>query len=144
MTVSYHKGDVFEQLKPNTILVHGCNARHVMGAGIALQVKRRFPEAYHDYMATPILKLGMVIFTQVAPNTYIANAITQEGVGTDRAHATTSAIWSCLTKVKEFNEFYKVIMPEIGCGLGGLKTDDVFPVIEKVFCDHQKCEVYSL
>lgn len=146
MTVKIINDDVFKHFDSNTILVHGCNAQHVMGSGVAALVRRHFPEAYGDYMGTAQLKLGDVIFTKVSgDNRWIANAITQEFFGrTGGPFASVDAIRSALEKVKQFKINCKVIMPEIGCGLGGLSKQDVYPVVQEVFCDEQACEIYVL
>ena len=34
------------------VIVHGCNCRHAMGAGIAKQIKDSFPEAWAADLAT--------------------------------------------------------------------------------------------
>ena len=54
--------ETFESL-PNAYLVHCCNCFHTMGAGVALEVRRRYPEAYRADLETKRgdpLKLGTV------------------------------------------------------------------------------------
>lgn len=145
--VLYKTGDLFDYFSGKTILVHGCNAQHVMGGGIALQVRRKFPQAYYDYMATPKLVLGDVIFTDVGESEMVvANAITQEFFGNDhnKRYASTDAIYKSLLRVRRVYGRHQVIMPEIGCGLGGLSMDEVKPIIESVFDDDlQTCIVVT-
>lgn len=145
MAVEYIFGDLFDHFIDNTILVHGCNTQHVMGSGVALQVKQKYPAAYYEYMSRPVLTLGDVIFVCVdeSRNMWIANAITQEFFGRDgKVYADLTAIESTLTRVKEFYKF-TIIMPEIGCGLGGLTTEKVFPIINNVFNEKQICKVIT-
>lgn len=71
------------------IIVHGCNAQGVMGAGIALQLRKRYPRIFIDYinLINRTNKnerhrlLGLVLWTKITPKFYIANAITQEFYG---------------------------------------------------------------
>lgn len=44
-----HKKMSLFEAGPNTILAHACNAKGAWGAGIALEFKKRFPEAYKEY-----------------------------------------------------------------------------------------------
>ena len=34
---------------PDRIIVHGCNAQGVMGAGVAKAIRTKYPEAYSNY-----------------------------------------------------------------------------------------------
>ena len=45
--VEYVKGNLFDE--PQEIIVHGCNARGVMGAGFAKDLKEKYPENYKEY-----------------------------------------------------------------------------------------------
>lgn len=48
--LSYEKISLFEVPK-DSMLVHGCNAQGVWGAGIAAKFKSRFPSAFESYNA---------------------------------------------------------------------------------------------
>lgn len=140
------------------ILVHGCNCKGVMGAGVAGQIAKKWPSVYQDYarrFKDTYLCLGMVQyylneeyfseFFQNHPFKYdvnlvkdvhspivIANAMTQFRPGPD---ANLDAIVACMAHVKMVAKDLKlpVYFPEIGCGIGGLKWDDVGPAIDNVF-----------
>lgn len=48
--------DIFERFGAYVdygILIQGCNCFHTMGKGIALEIKKRYPEAYEADLATP-------------------------------------------------------------------------------------------
>ena len=49
------------------VIVHGCNCRHAMDAGIAKQIKAAFPEAYAADLATPkgAGKLGTISTAEI-------------------------------------------------------------------------------
>jgi ADP-ribose 1''-phosphate phosphatase len=45
----YRRANLFKAAEPGAILLHACNASGSWGAGIALQFKKRFPNAYKEY-----------------------------------------------------------------------------------------------
>lgn len=77
-------GDILSVTKG--IIVHGCNAQGVMGSGIALQIRNKYPAAYEAYHKEHLqngLRLGDVIWAQVTDDLIIGNAITQDKYGRD-------------------------------------------------------------
>ena len=59
-------GDLIEMAEHGDfdVIVHGCNCFCTMGAGIALQIKHHFPEAYYadcDYSKKLQVNLGVMI-----------------------------------------------------------------------------------
>ena len=80
-------GSIFDTLPPYSILVHQCNALGVMGAGLAAEVKKRWPAAYEKYHEAcvqakddPASLLGKVIWAKVSDDLIICNAIGQVGI----------------------------------------------------------------
>lgn len=55
--IIHRKGSLFDA-PPQSVLVHACNARGVWGAGVAAQMKERFPTAFEAYAAQ--CRLGML------------------------------------------------------------------------------------
>jgi O-acetyl-ADP-ribose deacetylase (regulator of RNase III) len=77
-------GDVTEPIgKGNKIICHCTNNIFVMGSGVALALKRKWPKVYSDYKewrnANP--QLGDVQFVKVDKNIAVANILGQEGIG---------------------------------------------------------------
>ena len=106
------------------IIVHGCNCWGVMGAGIAAQVRSRYPTAYEVYMkkhSTDGLKLGEITSAEVAPNKIIVNANTQFNCGGDRRYVNYEAVAECFEAVK--------MLARLMEGAGHPKLDIVFPMI---------------
>ena len=129
------------------IIVHGCNCQGVMGGGFALEVKNRFPLAYHEYdkvHRTNGLKLGEICFAEVAPNKFIINANTQEGFGGSRRNVSYDAVADCFSEVYRFAKVIEqhrgvkldVIFPAIGAGLGGGDWKIISAIIDVVIPDH--------
>lgn len=79
-------GDVTSPLRG--IIGHGVNCQGVMGSGVALAIRNKFPEAYHRYVelcnnTKPEWLLGTTQLVQVSENLYIANMFTQLNYGGD-------------------------------------------------------------
>lgn len=126
------------------LIIHGCNAQGVMGAGVALAIKNRFPEAYRSYrnayLANDGLVLGSVIIVPCEDKLglkYIGNCITQEFYGKDKKqYCDYDAITDCLISIKNFCEELDLntfAMPKIGCGLGGGDWRTVSIIINTIF-----------
>lgn len=125
------------------LIIHGCNAQGVMGSGVALAIRNRFPQAYKSYRDAYLadnLTLGSVIIVPCEDNLglkYIGNCITQKFYGRqNKQYCDYDAIFNCLTSVKSFCEELSIetfAMPKIGCGLGGGSWNIVLPIIQTIF-----------
>ncbi|MCA1806667.1 MAG: hypothetical protein LC687_02215, partial [Actinobacteria bacterium] len=82
------EGNVLDVLPPlNKIIIipHCVNDEQKMGAGIALQIKNRWPHVYQLYHDNPATKiLGNLQTVKIDENLYIANMTGQHGVGHDQ------------------------------------------------------------
>jgi O-acetyl-ADP-ribose deacetylase (regulator of RNase III) len=101
---------------------HGVNLRGVMGAGIAGQIRKRYPQLYIDYRAD-LVSGGYTVFE--AKNQLIYNLASQVEPGANASldlidRSVASALWD--VRCRELNVLG---LPEIGCGIGGLVWDDV-------------------
>lgn len=112
---------------------HGCNTRGVMGAGIAQQFSRRYPqmvELYRSYCADGSFTVGSVMAWRAGPDLLVYNLATQQRPG---PHAELDAIGTCVTKMLAHAaraELVAVGIPRIGCGIGGLRYEQVRPVLQ--------------
>jgi len=68
---------------PEGILVHQVNTLGVMGAGIALQIKKKWPQVYSEYKDKCLegIELGDVILCEIYPKLVIGNLAGQEKLG---------------------------------------------------------------
>lgn len=123
------------------LIVHGCNAQGVMGAGVAAQVAKKWPLADDAYMTFCQQHndngVGMIHFVVLdrdgaAPYLVLVNAITQRvpGVGKQVSY---DAIDSCFTHVARLARKHElpIHFPLIGCGLAGGKWPIVASIIEE-------------
>lgn len=140
MKTIYKKGNLLNA--EESIIMHGCNAQGVMGSGVAVQIRRKFPSAYHTYLWMQEvygLYLGDIsIDTAIsscdnARPVTIINAITQEFYGRDgRKYASYDAIAKAAEKVNGRFALERIAIPKIGAGLGGGN----WQVIESILENH--------
>lgn len=119
---------------------HGCNCCKQMGAGIALQIKHKYPTVYRvDELTDSIL--GDYSACYMPHNNVWFNLYTQPIPG---PHASIEAIKECFKKLnkkfvdlnlKDKSDFKGLYIPLIGCGIGGLVWKDVEKVINEVTPD---------
>lgn len=124
------------------IIVHGCNRRGVMGAGIAKEIKEKYPAAFSCYIKH--LKtggeLGTISTIEVEPFKIIVNALTQENYGTMRRQTNYEALALCFEQVVSLaygiylpnNRKLDICFPRIGCGLGGGDWNIVSSIIDSI------------
>ena len=119
------------------IICHQVNAMGKMGAGLALDIRKKWPNVYRDYMIAyneGNLKLGNVIFTKIENcSIIIASCVGQKFYGRKGKHTIYKAIEKCFEKVeKKSNELkLPVYIPyKIGCGLAGGNWKVVKEIIE--------------
>lgn len=124
MPIKFVSGDLF-QSDAQTI-GHGCNSRGRMGAGIAVEFKRRYPVMFQEYRRRchkSEFRPGVVyLYKDAAP--WVLNLATQDS----SYGATLEYVELCLRNFAEHYEEWGVTslaLPRIGAGLGGLDWDDV-------------------
>lgn len=147
MKILYRKGDALKG--PEEFLAHGCNAKGVMGSGIALAIKTKYPKAYDYYKCVydaEGLTLG-VVYEYTYPEKMILNCITQPTYGKTGVHVSYDAIRTCMTRinyiVQDEDQIPHVAMPLIGAGLGGGDWQIISKIIEEVSVKYQPV-VYML
>jgi O-acetyl-ADP-ribose deacetylase (regulator of RNase III) len=131
MTVVFRKGDMFEGNLP--ALAHGCNIVGVMGAGVAAQMRQRWPSmygVYHSMCVADNFRLGEVFMWEALDDgVTIFNLATQPMPGPT---ASKTAIAISLTRMVELARYLNIAeigMPWIGCGIGGLRKSDLEEIL---------------
>ena len=126
-------------------IVHGCNAQGVMGSGVALAIKRKYPtayQAYRDEYELNGLVLGYAYDYSVTPYLKIWNAITQQGFGAPTRNVSYDAIQTCFEQVNRYiadegrhgaddRQAKEIHIPLIGAGLGGGNWNIIKTIIEE-------------
>ena len=110
------------------IICHQVNAHGVMGAGLAKQIKAKFPAAYKIYKAVcdkapnPNLLLGSGILVPITDKLQIANLFGQTSFSRKGLHTNYGALQDALEGVFEevLARKQQIYIPyKMGAGLGG-------------------------
>ena len=141
----YHNSDAVHDFLTNVksnIFIHGANCQATMNSGIARDVKNRIPELYQAdldfHMGRKAIdqlgKFSMVMYRDdnSPPHKMAFNLYTQFYYGTEKRHFNygaficalssaieTAIVYKCVETNNEFDYTMNIVMPKIGCGLGG-------------------------
>ena len=126
--ITYKKGSLMDVTHGH--IIHGCNAQGVMGGGVALQVKKKYPLCFAKYATEFItggLALGTSVEYRVNHNLCIWNAITQEFYGNDphTVYVDYQAVAKCFQDIANKIFLYDLMdqftadvhLPFLGAGL---------------------------
>lgn len=124
MSVSIIIGDALQV--NGKYLCHQVNPYGVMGAGIAKQIKAKYPtnfEIYYKYCCehSEDEVIGKILPVEEADGKTIINMFSQNGIGTTHQQTNYEAFRICLYKIAELVPMNEtIVMPYlIGCGLAG-------------------------
>lgn len=143
--ITFIPGDIFAS--ECAILVNPVNCVGVMGKGLALKFKQRYPAMFGQYKrdcADLLYRPGEVRIVW-SENSF--------GIGRRICNFATKDHWREPSKVEWIEIGLKglktklhgssVALPMIGCGLGGLRWVDVEPLVVEILGDcEEKIEVY--
>ena len=135
MPIHFASGDLLKTRAQT--LVNTVNCQGVMGKGIALQFKKRFPRMFDDYVSR--CKRGEVRLGE--PYAY-------EECGTHIINFPTKGHWKASSRIGDIRaglnylrnhldewNVHSIAIPPLGCGNGGLEWDDVRPLIVRAMED---------
>lgn len=130
--IKYYNGSVFNA--PSDAYVNTVNCVGVMGTGIALEFKLRYPEMYDDYKnkcSANVINVGKVSYYKNGDGKTIVNFPTKYHF------KYPSQIKWIEDGLKDFIKTYKtykiksVAFPKLGCGNGGLEWENVRCLMER-------------
>lgn len=134
------QGDIFSTHL--NAIAHGVNCQGVMGAGIALEVKRRYPEAYNGYVRylnriDPFQHTAigtMHPYPVPGTNLHILNCFTQVDTAKQRGEVAISyqAIFTSFSVAGLYckeNGIKELAIPQVGAGLGGGNWKIIYQLI---------------
>lgn len=142
--ITYEKGDLLQA--PEKYILHGCNAKGVMGSGVAKAIREKYPSAYTDYRDVYNnrgLNLGSMILSVQDYDKIIINAITQETYGKTGVHVSYWAIANVFKVLNGYCRDSTVAIPMIGAGLGGGDWNVISAIIENTAKEYD-VKVYTL
>lgn len=139
--LTVEEGYIFQQV----------NNKGVMGAGLALQTKRKFPYVYEFYKKQNP-KLNEVLFAWKGGTRYFVLLCAQDGYGREKGKCYTNYMAlseslreanSCIQEDKSLHReekpyYFPYLM---GCGLAGGDWKIVEPLIEKYFPNAIICKL---
>lgn len=135
MKIEYRTGDLLDC--GCRVIAHGCNARGVMGSGVARAIRARHPAAYAAYRAAfeaAGLKPGDVVWADL-PEVTVANMITQNGFGGDgRRYVDYDAVAACVRELDRrarAEGWHEIALPLVGAGLGGGEWPTIAAILER-------------
>jgi O-acetyl-ADP-ribose deacetylase (regulator of RNase III) len=118
------------------IICHQVNCKGVMGAGIALQIRNKWPKAYLDYREaynSGRLQPGRVVTSRVRsrPSLFVAHLCGQDGYGREpgKVYTNYTALATCLALVAAARQ--PTYVPHgMGCGNAGGDWQVVSSLVE--------------
>jgi O-acetyl-ADP-ribose deacetylase (regulator of RNase III) len=148
MTIHLTKGNIFES--DVQVLVNPVNCVGTMGKGLAKEFKKHYPKVFTEYKRRckeGTVDLGMldVHFIGQYSNSwpeYVVNFPTKDHW---KNKSDLFMITKGLLALDDFlfmNEIESVAIPALGCGLGGLKWEDVQEQMYYVLNNLPLCEIY--
>ena len=130
-------------------LVNTVNTVGVMGKGIALMFKEAFPENFRAYRAAcerGEVRVGSVLATELprkltgGPRWILSFPTKEHWRHRSRLEWVESGLHD-LRRVIQERGIRSVAVPPLGCGNGGLRWQDVRPLVERVLGDLEGVEV---
>ena len=132
--ISYFQGNLLTD--DSEALVNTVNCSGVMGRGIALQFKEKFPDNFKAYSKAcknyEVHTGQMFVFNtgQLTNPRYIINFPTKRHWrSASYVEYIELGLDDLVKEVKEI-DISSISIPPLGCGLGGLNWEDVRPLIE--------------
>lgn len=120
-------------------LVNTVNTKGVMGKGIALQFKKAFPEVFLEYKAAcnkGLVKVGEVNICKrnstSGPRIIINFPTKDDWRKPSKIEYIKNGLKSLVQTVID-HHIQSIAIPALGCGLGGLKWNEVLPLIQAAF-----------
>lgn len=129
----YKKGDVLNA--GEAVVVHGCNCKNAMGAGIARQVRTQCPNAWRADQQTTWgdrTKLGTFTYGIEANGMIVVNAYTQYNYTKTEVDVDYPALEEAMKKICNHFPNQVIAMPKIGCGCAKGDWKIVSGILEKV------------
>jgi O-acetyl-ADP-ribose deacetylase (regulator of RNase III) len=140
--IDFYKGDIFTA--PINVLVHSANCFHTMGAGIAKDIKLKYPRAYQSDCLTKKgdkNKLGQFSLSAPAEDQpfYILNCYTQYNFGRDKVYVQYDKFYEAMKNVNNWVTKMEIEKPVIGipkfisCRNAGGNWDKIYSILHYVF-----------
>lgn len=122
-------------------IAHGANCFSTMGAGIAKQIKERYPKAFladNRDRRIPRERLGDLSMVLVGPSNFLLfNLYTQYNPGPNLDYSALELSLRKMAMVLKLTTNVKIGLPQIGCGIAGGDWERVKEIIQRVLSDFE-------
>lgn len=143
--IIYVQGDIFQSNAQ--ALVNTVNTVGIMGKGLALQFKKRYPHNFHEYEKA--CKANKVVLGKmfISHDTFMGIKKTIINFPTKNSWKNKSRLEDIICGLQDLlaelqaRGIKSVAIPPLGCGLGGLRWHDVKDEIEKTFANFPDIEI---
>lgn len=121
------------------VIIHGCNCLNIMGAGIAKQIKEKYPSAYKADLSTEKgdkWKLGTFTAAHMPRKNMrhlvVVNAYIQFDIKGPKPRVDYEALEQCFLTIKHRfgNQGLRFGYPKLGAGLGGGDWEVISKIID--------------
>jgi O-acetyl-ADP-ribose deacetylase (regulator of RNase III) len=134
--IQFTKGDMFAL--PVDVRVNTVNCKGVMGTGVALAFKRRYPDMYKDYQRAceaGSVRPGSLHVWKNLTGDWVINFPTKRDWRDPSRYEDISAGLNALRSYLQKEGAVSVALPALGCGHGGLDWDRVSTMIKETLGD---------
>ncbi len=155
MTIEFKTGNILDCKE--TMLIQSVNYRKVMGAGLAKQIKNKYPKIFDQYCKFIdshswfyISQTGLFDMFKINdnPEQFICNVFGQKDFGNDKCYTDYESLKNGLSSVELSARLDKrsVALPfRIGAGLSGGDWNIVYKIIQDIFENSEvKVVIYKL
>lgn len=138
--IKYVNGNILDASE--NIIGHQVSCKFVMGAGLAKQIRRAYPEVYYSYMSASRQSnlLGKIQVVNVNSKRTVVNLFTQYNYGRVGLYTDYQALEEALVKLRKYaykNNLDVALPYGLGCGLAGGDWNTVIKIIEGAFDGYQ-------
>lgn len=127
--IIFVEGDILETSAE--AVVNPVNCEGYMGKGLALQVKKLYPKTFNSYSIAckeGQLKIGKVHYFREKDKIIINFPTKDKWRAKSKLDYITDGVPELINIIKELN-IKSIAIPPLGCGLGGLKWNEVKQVL---------------
>lgn len=129
--IRYLEGDLLNS--PAQVLVNTVNTVGVMGKGIALQFKKRYPKMFEEYRKQcekKRLTIGKLMIWYEADHTILLFPTKEHWRNPSKLEYIEKGLMAFSRRYVEYN-ITSIAFPKLGCGNGELNWEEVKPLMEK-------------
>lgn len=129
--ITYIVGDIFDS--PAQVIVNTVNTVGVMGKGLALSFKQRYPEMFEHYKSIcekHMLSIGQLMLFYEEDHWLLLFPTKESWRNPSKTEYIEKGLVKFVQTYAEKN-ITSIAFPRLGCGNGELNWDDVKPIMEK-------------